>query len=100
MFQEPLQARAEARQLLQQRRLDRGHGEQWDQPDHRVDLQRLVVAGAKVQYIVEELVLLIPERNTIIADIVHRLGNIQEMLEELGGYIFVDAIMNRQLQRD
>ena len=100
MRQEPFQPALERGQLLQQRRLDRGDGVERDQADHRAHLERLILAVRQVQHVVEELVLLVPQPNPFAADIVHRLGDIQEVLEELGGDVFVDPIVHRQLQRD
>ncbi len=53
-----------------------------------------------VQHIVEELVLLVPERDAVAADVVHRAGDVQEVLEELGGDVFVDRVLPGQFQRD
>src|SRR5271165_7549346 len=53
-----------------------------------------------MQNVVEELVLLVPQSDAGLAEVVHRLRDVQEVLEELGGDIFVDRIVLRQLERD
>ena len=35
-----------------------------------------------------------------LADVVHGLGDVQEVLEELGGDVLVDGVVQRQLERD
>ena len=53
-----------------------------------------------MQHVVEELVLLVPQPDPLAADIVHGRSNVQEMLEELGGDVLVDPVVDRQFQRD
>ena len=48
----------------------------------------------------QELIALVPQADTAIADVVHRLGDVQEVLEELGGNVFVNVIVTGQLERD
>ena len=63
--QEPAHPAPEPRQPLEQVRLDRLDGEQRDQPDQRPDLQRDVLAGIEVEHVVEEAVVLVPERDAV-----------------------------------
>src|ERR1700681_4087742 len=53
-----------------------------------------------MQDVVEELIALVPQADTAFANIAHRGGYVQEMLEELGGDVFVDVIAPRQLERN
>ena len=85
---------------LSSRSVDRLDRQQRHQPDQRAHLQLLDVAVRKVQHVVEELVLLVPQRNAHAADVVERLGDIQEVLEELGRHVLVGRIFARQLQGD
>src|SRR5688572_6818169 len=53
-----------------------------------------------VQHVVEELVLLVPERDSLAAEVVHRLSYVQEVLQELGGYVLVHLVLARQFERN
>ena len=58
-------------------------------------------AVGQVQHVVEELVLVVPQADaSVLADVAHRLGDVQEVLEELGRDVLVDVVVLRQLQRD
>ena len=98
--QEPVKAALETGQLLEQVRLERLDGQQRDQADQRADLEAHHPAVRELQNVVEEAVLLIPEGDPLAADVVHRAGDVEEVLEVLGGDILVDAVGSRQLQRD
>src|SRR6185312_3316051 len=52
------------------------------------------------QGVVEEAVLLVPERHLVRAEGVHRLGDGQEVLEELGRRAVPGLVEPGQLQRD
>ena len=54
----------------------------------------------QMQHVVEELVAIVPQADALIADVAHRRGNVQEVLEELGGNVLVDMVALRQLERD
>ena len=101
-FRNHSQAPREVRQLLQQLRLERLDGEERNQPDHRAHLERDRPAVGQVQLVVVELVLLVPQADAVLAaaDVGHRLGDVQEVLEELGGDVLVDRVVQRQLQGD
>src|SRR5579859_8203568 len=57
-------------------------------------------ALGQVQHIVEKLIPGIPEINPLARDVTHGPGDIEEMLEELGGNVFVDRIGAGQFERD
>ena len=52
------------------------------------------------QDVVEEPVVLVPQRHVLRAEGVHRLGDRQEVLEELGGDVVPRLVVPGQLQRD
>ena len=54
----------------------------------------------QVQHVVEEAVLFIPEPDVLAADLVHRVGDVDEVLPELAGDIFIGRIFLGQLQRN
>src|SRR6266702_4609936 len=53
-----------------------------------------------VEHIVEKFVLLIPQPDALTGNIVHRLGNRQEVLEELERNIFIHRIGEREFHSD
>jgi uncharacterized membrane protein len=53
-----------------------------------------------VEHIIIKFVLLIPQTDSVLTDVVHRFHDLQEMFEELGGYIFIDFVVFGQFQRD
>ncbi len=100
VVQEPVQPALEVRQLVQHLRLQGFHGEKRNQPDHRPQPLHQSAAVGQVQHVVIELVLLVPQADARARDIRHGLGDAQEVLEELGGDVLVDVIVQRQLQGD
>src|SRR5579862_8991354 len=100
-IQEPFQSLAEFRHVLQQLRLERLDRKQRDQSNHRAQAQGREGAVWQPQHVVEELVLVVPQADAVLAsDPAHRLGDVEEMLEELRGNVFVDMIVLCQLERD
>ena len=57
-------------------------------------------AVGQVQLVVVELVLLVPQADAGFADVGHGLGDVQEVLEELGGDVLVDGVVQGKLERD
>ena len=53
-------------------RLERLDCEQWNQPDHRLHLERDPRAAGRVQHVVEEPVGFVPHLIRVIADVIHR----------------------------
>src|SRR5438034_11719891 len=51
-----------------------------------------------VQHIVEELIFLVPQGDTLIGYVVQRMSDIEEMLEKLGGDILVHDILTSEFQ--
>ena len=100
MMQQPFEPLAKARQLLQQLGFQRLDGEQRNQAHHRADAQTDALVVRPVEHIVVELVLFIPQAGTVGDHAAHGVGNAQEVLEELGGDVFVHMIVLRELQGD
>src|SRR5205814_936402 len=91
-LQKPLQSAIELGNLGEQLRLESLHRKQWDEPDHGADPQRLHSPVGQMQYVVEELVLLIPQAHTVpilAADMAHGFRDVQEVLEELGRDVLI-----------
>ncbi len=91
---------AELRQPGKDRAVEDLDRKQRDQADHRAQPQRDPLAVGQVQDIVIKLVRLVPQPDAATADVGHGLGNIKKVLEKLGGDVLVDAILERQLERD
>ena len=60
---EPLHSALEARQAIDDFRLQRFHGKQRNQADHRTDLQEMLLAIRKLQYVVIKTILVVPQRD-------------------------------------
>ena len=88
---EPLHAPLEAGQPVEHVRLQRLDGEQRDEPDHRAHLEQARVVG-QVQDVVVEAVLLVPQRDAV-AQLVHGVGDVDEVLEELRGDVLVGRVV-------
>ena len=92
--------RLKSGERLEELGLDRLDRQQGDQPDQRADLERDELAGVEMEHVVEELVLLVPQRHDLDADAIERAGDVQEVLEELRRDVLVHGVVARQLQRD
>ncbi len=54
----------------------------------------------QVEHVVKEFILLVPEPDSLVGNIIHRSGNGKKMLEKFQGNILVNRIGERQFQRD
>ena len=84
-------------------RVERFDREDRDDADGRADLERDAFAGRQVELIVVELVLRIPQADpgvVVVALRVHRVGDVEEVLEELVREVLVDRIVTREFDRD
>ena len=97
---EPLQPPFEARQPLQQLRLQGFHGEQRNQPDHGTNLHWKMRAVRQPQHVVEEAVLLVPQSRAILAAMAHRMRDVDEVLPEFARHVFVGPVFLGQLERN
>src|SRR6516225_7615660 len=100
MLEEPFQTCLELRQGIQEVWLNRLHREERDKPDQRTDSQRDMRVIWHMQYVVEELILLVPQRDALSPKVVERVGNVEEVLEELGRDVLISMILARQFQGD
>src|ERR1051326_972036 len=53
-----------------------------------------------MQSVVKEAVLLVPHTRTVVAEVIDGVGDVEEMLPELAGHIFVSRVVASQLQSD
>jgi hypothetical protein len=80
-------------------RVEHLDGEQRQQPTIERTLSGWRAAVGQVQHVVVEAVLLVPQAVAAAAH-VHGVGDVEEVLEELGGDVLVDRVVRRQLERD
>ena len=100
MIEKPVQPPREFRQPRHHLAVEHLDREERDQPDHRAHLQRHRLIARQLEHVVVEFVGFVPQPDGIAADLGHRLGDQQEMLEELGGDVLVDMVGRRQFERD
>src|SRR6516225_9690105 len=79
---EPLHAPLEAGKAIDDFRFKRFDGEEGDQADHGADLEEVALAVRKVQHVVVEAVLLVPEGNAAGTEVVHGTSDVDKVLEE------------------
>ena len=73
--------------------IDDPDGEQRNQPDHRAQPHGDLLSGRHGQHVVEEIVLIVPEPDALAAHVGHRVGDVEEVLEELDGHVLVDRVV-------
>src|SRR5213596_2364410 len=96
---EPLHPSLEAVELLHDLRLERLDREERDEPHHRAHLERTIVTVG-VEHVVVEAVALVPEVDAFAAEVVHCVGDVDEVFEELRRHVLVRRVLLRQLERD
>src|SRR4051812_43412900 len=95
MLEHPSQSSSKPGKLLQEFRFERLYGEEWNQSYHRADFQRRALAVGQIQHVVVKLVLVAPEADALVTDVVHGLGNVEEVLEELRRDVLVNHVVLR-----
>ncbi len=97
VLQEPVHPLAQARELLHGCGGDHFARDQRHEPHERSHAQRHGLA-VQVHDVVVETVDVVPQ--TVAADLVHRVADADEMLEELAGDVFVRVVLLRELDGD
>src|SRR5205085_9970664 len=100
VLEEPVRVPGEFLQLFEDLSFQDLDGEDRYEPDHGADLERDPLAAWQVQHVVIELVVVVPEADALAAHIGHRLGDVEEMLEELYRDVLVDPVFHGQSERD
>ena len=95
----PLHAAGEAGKFFQQRRIEDFDGKERNQADHRAYFQNNLSPARGAQFVVVKLVCFIPETQAVLVG-VDGGGDIEKMLEELGGNVFINWIVQGQFERD
>ncbi len=98
LLHEPVHASREVGQLIQQFFFQRLNGKERDEAHQRANLEGNEIATRAVDGVVVEPVSFIPEARTA-ALLVDGVGDIDEVLEEFGGYVLVSGLCLGELQR-
>src|SRR5712692_8241644 len=98
MLEEPFQPCLEIRQSIQELWLNCLHRQEGDKPNQRTDSQRDMRVIWHMQYVVEELILFVPQRDTLSPNVVERISNVEEVLEKLGGDVLICLVFACQFQ--
>ena len=94
----PLHAALEARKAVDDLRLESFHTEERDEPHHGTNLQEVLAAVGQTKHVVVEAVFVVPQRHAVNADVVHGVGDVNEVLKELASDIFVGGIFLGEFQ--
>ena len=97
---EPLHAALEPGELVHDFRLQRLDGKQWNEAHHRTQLHGERIAIPQMQHVVVKAVLFVPHPHAVLAEIIHRMRDVQEVLPKLARDIFISGIFPRQFERD
>ena len=91
-MQEPTQSFGKFGQLLEHAGIQHLDDKERNETNHRPHAQRHAASTGHAKDVVIEFVALVPEANAVTTHVRHGLGNVEEMLEELGRDVFVDVI--------
>src|ERR1700687_3991452 len=95
---EPLHAPLEPGQAIDDFGLESLDSKKRNQSDHRADFQDVLFPVGELQDIVIAAVCIVPERTASTAKILPGTRDINEMLEEFAGDVFVGGIFFGQLE--
>src|SRR5579885_1386894 len=100
MIQKPVHAAGKFREVSKHRRLQHFDGKQRDQAHGGTNFQREALSVRQTQTVVIKFVCGVPQSQRPVFHAVDGGGDVQEMLEELGGDVFIDVVVTGQFQRD
>ena len=60
----------------------------------------MLFAVGQLQYVVEEAVFIVPQRDALLSDVVHGAGNAHKVFEEFAGDVFVGGIFFGKFESD
>src|SRR5271169_6702402 len=98
VFEKPMRSGAESRQSGEDRSIEDLDGKERYQPDYRAHPRGNALPAGEVHDIVIEFVLLVPQADPVAADIGQSLGNIEEVLEKFGSDVFINVVLQRELE--
>src|SRR5215469_7298099 len=97
---EPLHAALEARQAIHDFRLERFHSEKRNKANYGANLQKMLASVGQAKDVVVEAIFVVPQSHAVDADVVHGVGDVNEMLKEFARDVFVGHVLFREFQRD
>ena len=100
VFDKPVEPALEIWQAVEQFRLQGLHREERNQSHHGADLHRFALAVRQVQHVVEETVLIVPHGLFAVTAMAHGVGDVEEVLPEFAGDIFIHRIFTGEFQSD
>src|SRR5712692_3382453 len=100
VLDKPVEPAFEIGEPLQKFGLQGLNREQRNQADHGTDLHRRALAIREMEYVIEEAVLFIPHGFFTVATMAHGIGDVEEVLPELAGYVFVDGVLACEFEGD
>ena len=100
VLEEPVEVRRELLERLDPLEFEALDREQRDQSDQRADPELLRAAVGVAQHVVEESVLAVEQLHVAAAHVLHRVRDVDVMLEELSRHPLVDRVVARKLERD
>src|ERR1700733_5260237 len=100
MIEIPLRSLQEAFARLDVFGLDRINGENRNQTYHRANFHREMLAARRAKDVVIETISLVPQAIFLPANVVHRVRDMNAMLEELARQVLICGIFFRKLERD
>src|SRR6059058_296777 len=98
VLDKPLEPAFEIGEPLQEFGLKGLNRKERDQADHGTDLHRRAFAIGEMQYVVEKSVFAVPHRVHTVAAMAHGVGDVEEVLPELAGDVFIDGIFAGELR--
>src|SRR6266849_3303510 len=100
VLDKPLEPAFEIGEPLQKFGLKDLNRKERDQADHGADLHWHAFAIGEMQYVIEKSVFTVPHRVHTVAAMAHSVCNVEEVLPELAGDVFVDGIFAGELKGD
>src|SRR5712692_866239 len=100
ILDKPLEPAFEIGEPLQKFGLQGLNSKERNQADHGTDLHRRAFAIGEMQYVVEKSVFAVPHRIHTVAAMAHGVGDVEEVLPELAGDVFIDGILAGEFESD
>src|SRR6266853_3671451 len=98
VYQIPFKPVFESRKRIEQRGLDRFYRQQRHQADERPHTHPKVSSARHVQYIVVELIFIIPKPNALTPEIIHGGGEAKEVLEAFSRDVLVNGLFTSEFK--
>src|SRR6266550_3428941 len=100
VFYKPFEPAFEIGEPLQKFGLQGLNCKERNQADHRTDLHRRAFTIGEMQDVVEKSVFAVPHRVHTVAAMAHSVGNVEEVLPELAGDVFINRTLAGEFKSD